>query len=261
MNQRGFALLAALWLTVALAIVAAAGLSVGRIGLTTTQNRQALLRAGWAAEACLAILEAQYTEHSSVRRLDTTDLGQGTWCTARLDEPAARLNVNLASREQLSALLGGEELADTIIARREQARSPDPAALADLPGFDSATVARLIPITTTVGDGRLDLNTAPRELLALLPGLGPEAIERILARRAAGRPIESLEAFAAELSPEGRAPLAAAWSTLEQASALAPPLFEGVFAGGVRGLPTIETRRMLLIPVDSRLAIVRRVLE
>jgi type II secretory pathway component PulK len=261
MNQRGFALLAALWLTVAFAIVAAAALAVGRTGLATAQNRLALLRAGWAAEACHAILEAQYSEDPRVRALDSTDLGQGTWCTARLDEPAAKLNLNLASREQLSAVLGREDLADTIMARRQSSPIPDPAALADLPGFDSATVTRLMPLTTAVGDGRLDLNSAPRELLALVPSLGPEAIETILARRATGRPIESLEAFAAELSPEGRAPLAVAWSTLVQATALAPPLFEGVFTGRVQGLSTIETRRMLLIPVGPHLAIVRRVVE
>jgi len=261
MNRRGFALLAALWLTVALTIVAATALAVGRTGLATSQNRLALTRAGWAAEACQAVLEARYAEHTTVRSLDTIDLGQGVWCTAQLDQPAARLNLNLASRAQLSTLLGSEPLADTLVARRDRSPLPDPAALVHLPGFDSATVARLLPFTTTVGDGRLDLNAAPRELLALVPGFGPEAVEATLARRATGRPIESLAALATLLSPEGQSQLGAVWSTLEHSTALAPTLFEGTFTGGVRGFQVSEARRTLLVPVGTRLAVVRRVVE
>jgi type II secretory pathway component PulK len=261
MNRRGFALLAALWLTVALAIVAVTALAIGRTGLSTTQNRVALTRAGWAAEACHAILEARYAEHQTVRSLDTIDLGQELWCTAHLDDPAARLNLNVATREQLTALLGTEALADTLIARRQQAPLPDPAALAVLPGFDAARIVRLLPLATTLGDGRIDLNAAPREILALVSGLGPEAIEVILAQRAAGRPFESLDALAAALSPEGRGPLGATWATLEQTTTTEPALFEGEFTGGIHGLAAIGSRRLLLVPAGTRLAVVRRVVE
>jgi general secretion pathway protein K len=135
------------------------------------------------------------------------------------------------------------------------------AELALIRGFDSVTVARLLPFVTTAGDGRIDLNSAAPEVLATLPGLGAEALSILARHHATGKPIESLESIASELSPMGQAALSTSWSELQQATVLAPTLFEAEFDGGVRGLRNIERRRALLVPVGIRLAVVRRFIE
>ncbi len=245
-HQRGFALLAALWLIVAMATVVAIALATGRTGLTASRNRIALTRAGWAAEACQAILDSRYAAHSETRLVDTVDLGEGLWCTGRLVEPESRLNLNLATQEQLMSLLGADSLAAALLDWRDPdtlARPSgaergwylahhllpprdgplaDPRELGRIRGFDSGTVARLVPLVTTTGEGRINLNTAPINLLAALPGLGAEARYFIEQRRASGRPFESLESLARALSPPGQARLAESWDALQQATTFAP---------------------------------------
>jgi len=283
--ERGFALLAALWLTVAMTAVVAVTLAAGRTGLRASQNRIALTRGAWAAEACHAILDDRYAGHSDLRRVDTVDLGNGLWCTARLEEPGARLNLNLATPDQLAALLGADSLVAALLDWRDPDTLPrpngaerawyqvhrltpprdgplgDPAELGRIRGFDSATVTRLLPLVTTLGDGRIDINSAPIELIAALPGLGGEAQSLIDRRHAIGRPIESLEALAGALSPAGQATLAESWSALQQATTFAPTLFEAEFDGGVRGTRVVEHRRDLLVPTGNRLAVIRRIVE
>jgi type II secretory pathway component PulK len=285
MNRGGFALLAALWLIVAITAVMAATLAGTRTGLTASQNRIALTRGGWAAEACGAILEARYSAHSNVRVIDTADLGEGLWCTGRLEEPADRVNLNVASSEQLRSLLESDSLSDALLdwrdpdtlARADGAeqrwylqhdRLPPrdgplaaPAELRLIRGFDSITVAKLLPFITTYGDGRIDLSTAPVEVIVTLPGLGAEAWSVLDHGRASGTPLDGLESLASALSPGGRALLLASQRELQQATTFAPALFEGTFAGGVRGLRIVGHRSALLVPVGTRLAILRRIVE
>ena len=53
MRRRGFALLAALWVTVALSAMALTGLLVARDVMNAAQNRIRLTRGRWRAEDCL----------------------------------------------------------------------------------------------------------------------------------------------------------------------------------------------------------------
>ncbi len=283
-DRRGFALLAALWLCVALTIVAATSLAIGHVGLSTTQNRLALTRGTWAAEACHAILDARYAADQHTRSVDTTDVGNGVWCTAELSEPATRLNLNLAAPAQLAVLLGADSLVDALLdwcdpdtlprpngAERgwylARGRQPprdgplsDPRELLLVKGFDSATVAHLLSLVTTLGDGRVDLNSASSQVLATVPGLGTEALGTIAYRRSAGRPLESIDALAGALSPAGRAQLSESWAALQQSVVTSPTLFAGHFHGGVRGLPVSAEVVELLVPDGARLAVVRRVM-
>src|SRR2546429_6423608 len=105
MSRRGFALLAVLWVLTALVVLAGAGFAVARTGSLTTRNRVLLARAGWAREACVEILLARYAQDPAIRRLDPVDLGRGSWCAAALEDPAARLNLNLADRDALLTML------------------------------------------------------------------------------------------------------------------------------------------------------------
>src|SRR6266853_1599085 len=91
MSSRGFALLAVLWTLAAVTVLTGAAISIARLGSETTRNRLLLARAGWAREACVEILLARYAQDPSVRALDTTDLGRGTWCQATLEDEGDKL--------------------------------------------------------------------------------------------------------------------------------------------------------------------------
>src|SRR6266540_5538711 len=106
-GERGFALLAVLWMLTALVLLAAAALAVARTGSQATRNRILLARAEWAREACGEILLRRWASPPAppTARLDSVDLGRGTWCTAALDDPSSRLNLNLADRAALVGVL------------------------------------------------------------------------------------------------------------------------------------------------------------
>src|SRR5574341_402389 len=112
MNRRGFALLATLWLVTALSVLGGVGLAIARTGSQATRNRILLARAGWAREACVEIMLARYARDPAVRSVPTVDLGRGTWCRARVEDPGAKLNVNAADSAALDRLLGRREGGD-----------------------------------------------------------------------------------------------------------------------------------------------------
>src|SRR5437879_1939393 len=128
MSRRGFALLAVLWVLTALSVLAGAGFVVARTGSLTTRNRVMLARAGWAREACVEILLARYGQDAAIRWLHPVDLGRGTWCAATLEDPAAKLNLNLAGREALVIALSAVNLGrsvDSLVDALLDWRDPD----------------------------------------------------------------------------------------------------------------------------------------
>jgi hypothetical protein len=244
MNRRGFALLTVLWLITALSAVVGLELATTRLGQRTTLNRIALTRGRWAAEACLAIVQARWTQH---RLADTAtiDLGRGTDCRWRIEDPTARINVNTAEREVLDLVAPH---ADSIIARRRMRLLAD---LSEMPGLD--------PVLVTIdGPGTVNLAAAPRPVLLALPGLSPEAVERLLARRAMGRPVGSLDELAGLLSPTGRDALLAHYAELARLATFAAPQLKITADGGVRGEPARSTIAIVVVPLPERLAVIRR---
>jgi type II secretory pathway component PulK len=57
-------------------------------------------------------------------------------------------------------------------------------ALREVPGIAFGDYARVAPYLTVASDGRINLNTAPVPVLRTLPGIGPDAAEAIVRRRA-----------------------------------------------------------------------------
>src|SRR5258705_10766181 len=100
MTRKGFALLTVLWLITTLSAVVGVALATTRLGQRVTLNRIALTRGRWAAEACLAIVQARWAQHR-VTDTATIDLGRGMRCAWRIEDPTARVNVNTAEREVL----------------------------------------------------------------------------------------------------------------------------------------------------------------
>jgi general secretion pathway protein K len=281
----GFALLAVLWVVAALTVLSSAALAVARTGSDATRNRTVLARAGWAREACVEILLARFAQHGDIERADTIDLGRGTWCVAELENPAAKLNVNLADRDQLVRVLTEvgiraaaiDSLVDALLDWRDAdtitrplgAETPanrngplaDIAELRYVRGFGDTLTQRLSTYLTTRGTGAIDLTAAPRAVLMAVPGISEEMIVQLLARRGAVRSARSVDELAALLSPSARKTLYASYPEFVRATAFGPPQLLAIAEGGVHGTHLVARVTLTAIPTGSRLAIIRRETE
>jgi type II secretory pathway component PulK len=259
--KKGFALLAVLWTIAILGTVVGLAMASTRLGHQTTLNRILLARGRWAAEACLAIAQARWAQ-GKLADTATIDLGRETRCAWRLDDPTAGINVNTAEREMLSAVSRQLSASDSFVAhlleRRRHAPLFDVSELASLPGYEQ----RLTPFITVDGPGTVNVSAAPGPVLAALPGLTPEAVERLLARRAQGRPISSLDGLVAELSGPAQAALLARYPDLARLITFTSPQLRltglgWVGSSGVGG-SLRSTIELLVVPLPERLAVIRR---
>jgi type II secretory pathway component PulK len=245
-HERGFALLTVLWLITALSAVVGVALATTRLGQRTTLNRVALTRGRWAAEACLAIVQARWTQH---RLTDTAtiDLGRGTRCDWRIEDPTARVNVNTAEREVLDQVTRS---ADSIVARRHVRPLGD---LNEMPDLDPG-------LLTIDGPGTVNLSAASRQVLMALPGLSAEAVDRLLARREVGRPVASLDDLAGLLSPGARDVLLARYADLARLATFTAPQLKITAEGGIGAELPRATIAVVVVPLPERLAVIRRLM-
>ena len=261
MNQRGFALLAVLWVVTALTALTGAGILVARLGSETTRNRILLARAEWAREACGEILLARFALDPTIRDLGTIDLGRKTWCRASLEDPTAGLNLNTADREALTLLFKAvgvqEALAESVIVQRARGTLYD---VRQVPGIDSAVATRLIPFVTVRGTGAVNVNAAPPKVLRTLPGITEEGVF-VLTTRRASRPLHSADELAGLLSRSSRAIFLSSYAEFVRAAAFDPPQLIATLEGGVHGTPIVARATLTAVPVPNRLAIIRRETE
>jgi general secretion pathway protein K len=282
MNRRGFALLTVLWVVAALSGMVGATLALARTGVNASRNRITLTRAAWAREACAEIVLGQYHHDSVVRGVDTTDLGRGAWCRAELSNTGAKLDLNHASPAALGSVLQNDTLLDALLDWRDaddiarplgteaewyrnaQRRVPRNGPLADVGeltlvrGFDSSRVAQLTRLLSTDGTEQLDINAAPPELLATLPGLTAEAVEALLSWRSNGQRIEGAEQLIALLSPAARETLLQHYQEFTRQVVYTEPRITAVVEGGVRGALPTAIAVLTLVPAAQRLAVVER---
>jgi type II secretory pathway component PulK len=185
-DRRGFALLAVLWVTVALASLVAGAAAHARAGRDGATARIGRVQARWAADGCLAAARAGLERAARSGRAflappaDTIAFANGAVCVLDALDPSARLHADSASAAQLALL-------DSVLSAERR----DPATHREA-------------FLTHDGDGRLNLNTAPPEVLATLPGIGAEALRVIRSERAWGRSISDIGALAGRLSPAAR---------------------------------------------------------
>ena len=282
MNCRGMALLATLWLLAALSAVAGTALALARFDHGAALNRIALARGRWAAEGCLALLQSSLSRDSALRGIDSTDLGQGTWCRATIEDPDARLSLDHSAPEVLDALFGDHGLTAAYLDWTDADDTPraggaesdwyrragrplprnapiaDPDELLRIAGFDSAIVARIRPLVTLHGSGRLDVNAAPREVVALLPGFGPAAVELLMQRRAEGRAPAGLDDLIGELPPSLRAPILARYGEVQGMVSFSPTKLLVHLEGHVPEAAIVARPTVVTIPVPGHLAIMAR---
>jgi general secretion pathway protein K len=282
MKRRGFALLTVLWMIAVVGSVVAGSLQLASEGAATSLNRVTLARAGWAREACLEILLSRFAGDVTTRVVDSVDLGRGTWCRAQLEDTGARLDLNHAAPDALRLLLGNDSLVDALLDWRDPDDLPRPhgaeaewygahrkplprngpfvavAELARVRGFDGVEIRRWESLLTTDGSGRVNLNSAPPEVLQTLPGFGPEAVSVATRLRLAGEAIAGTDRFLALLSPEARSVLMGSYQEFSRQVAYEPSRFEASVVGGVSGRKPLSRTSITLVAVGSRLAVIRR---
>jgi general secretion pathway protein K len=283
-SRRGFALLAVLWTLTAMTVLTGTAITVARLGSTTTRNRVLLARAGWAREACVEIVQARYAQDPSIRRVDSVDLGRNTWCAATLEDPSVKLNLNVADRAALVTVLQSvihrsgavDSLVDALLDWRDPDAVPRPfgdessgnrnGPLADawelryVRGFSDSLVKSLTAYLTTRGSGAINVNAAPPEVLATLPGMTEETVRMLIMHRG-DAPLPNPDVLAALLSPSARRMLLASYPEFVRSAAFASPQLIGIVTGGVRGTPLVARVTLSLIPVAGRLAVIRRETE
>ena len=284
MTRRGFALLAVLWTLAAVSTLAGVAITTASLGSATTRNRVLLARAGWAREACAEILEARYAQGTSIRAMDTVDLGRGTWCSATIEDPSVKLNLNLADRAALVSVLQTvvsrsgtvDSLVDALLDWRDPDREPRPfgdepatarnGPLADIwelrhvRGFSDSLVASLAFLLTTRGTGAINVTAAPPQVLATLPGMTDETVQVLTMKRASAR-IPNADALVGLLSPGARAALLGSYPEFARAAVFAPPLLVAVVTGGVHRTSLVARVTITAVPVAGRLAVIRRETE
>jgi len=284
MSRRGFALLAVLWTLTAITMLTGAAMVVARLGSTTTRNRVLLTRAGWAREACTEILQARYAQDPFVRRLDSVDLGRNTWCSAVLEDPSMKLNLNLSDRAALVTVLRSvvhpSTRVDSLVDALLDWRDPDAiprlfgdessgsrnGALADVwelhyvRGFTDSLVGSLARFLTTRGTGAINLNAAPPKILATLPGTTEETVRMLIMHRRE-TPIPNADVLAGLLSPSARRALLASYPEFVRSAVFTAPQLVGTVTGGVHGTRLVARVTLTMVPVAGRLAVIRRETE
>lgn len=110
-----------------------------------------------------------------------------------------RVNVRTATREQLTTAFGStfttQEI-DAIIARRTATPFTSPAYLLEVPGLSREKVAQVYDLLTasteTTAPGLINLNTAPAEVLAALPGMDAALAQAVVQRRSEQGPFKTV---------------------------------------------------------------------
>jgi general secretion pathway protein K len=293
-RRNGYALLAALWVIVALSAMALTGLLVARDVVSGTQNRIALMRGRWRAEDCLERARTVIDDALSGRvaggwaSLDrivaVAPAVTAAACDVALVPAGIAVDLNVADGEQLLAMLRvlgiGEPRADSMVDALLDWRDAD-----DIPrplgaeqdwyraqgrftprngpfanarelrrvrGFDESVLPdSILTAVFTVEPGRIVWSRAPLAVLASLPGIGEEALARLVERRARGVAVD-INALSADLSPSGRQLLASRYGDLERLTTDGPDAW--ILTARGNGY-AIEVR---LAPAGTRAAIVRR---
>lgn len=210
-----------------------------------------------------------------------------TECNVSLRPAGVALDLNAVNRESLYALLRAlgtgperaDSLADALLDWRdgdgvprpygverpwyeERARRPprdgpfaDPRELRYVRGF-----ATFPGIDTVLGvePGRISLEHAPRAVLAALPGMSAEVVDRILDRRRRGVPVGDLASITSALSTPARDSLIARYADLARSTTTDPDAWVAISRATHGGLPLTAAVELRLVRAGNRVAIVRR---
>ncbi len=213
-GERGFVLIAVLWMALGLALGAAGFLDTARRDGLRTRAEIDTARADELATSALNLALADLgrpegTPETARARRDGSPtvvaLPDGT-ALYRIRDERGKLSLAATPPEILQRLVDALDrpgrdavdaagLADRILARRDGLfGDPAPATrLIGEAGGDAATAALLAAhLSPFVFEPRVNPRTAPRAVLEAIPGMTAGDVEAILARRAEGRPLPPL---------------------------------------------------------------------
>ena len=259
MKERGFVLLAVLWVLVVAGALALAAGAEARLTTQATANRVALTRARWAAEACLAIAEERGSQ-------DSVALGGEISCSVRVEDvgsryPLARLDSTRWTR-LLKAVgvfrLRADTLGGRLAAAQHAGRLEHVEQLADRAWLTVTEQELLSEVVTADGPGTVNVNAAPLPVLVALPGLGNRAAQAFLRRRERGPPIRELSDVLADLHAAARDSLLAAYADLVALTTTRTTLIRLDARGWVGSRNPGVTLEVFAVPTAERLAIVGR---
>jgi general secretion pathway protein K len=296
-NRRGFVLLAVLSAMVGLAALVLVISLAGREAQASARNRVNIVRAAWLAEGCAeraraAIAHALNTGDEGVevwRSVDTV-VARSPWidsCDVVLRPAGVRLNINAVDAEQLRALLTalgvGSGQADSLIGALLDWRDADDilsprgaesdwyvaqgvapprnapfGAIEEIERVRGVKGVAGLDSLLDVDSARVYLSRAPWPVLASLPGVGAEALERLLERRSFGQPVGDLMSFAAALSTQARERFLERYHELSRLTTSDPDAWVLTSVGRSGNPPVASTLELRLVRAGSQPAIVRQ---
>ena len=281
-NRRGFVLLTVLWATAIASLLAAEVLALARHAIQLSSNRASQRRGAWARDACEELLAHRFAKDSVLLGLDTVELGGGLWCRASVEDPDARIDLNLANDSVLRAVVvedsllaalrdwqdsdtreragGAEALWYRSLGRLEPRNAPLESVLElrRVHGFEADGVERMAPLLTVDGTGRVNLNRAPASVLGLLPFLTPEVVRLIVARQRSRQPLAGPEDLLALLPPFARMRATADYPGVLRAVSFQTERVLVVSEGGRRSAQPVAHALSLYAAAGRRLALLRR---
>lgn len=228
-ERGGFALLSVLWVVMALStlmLTAVVPLSVAR---QSAENRAALIRARWAARACLDLHRVRSAAGRRPAPLDSIALGPTVWCRLSSERPDERVNPNHTDSVGLARALGDPNLAAAVLDWLDSDNTPrDGGAERDwyrargrptprngpfaharemglVRGFEATAPHELDAAFTVAGDGSVSPNRAPRWALESISGLPRNLIPGIMTARRS-QTFENAEQVVAILGTEPTIP-------------------------------------------------------
>ena len=227
MSRDGYALLSVLWLVVLLGTLIGTGTSLVVVNHLEGENRLHLVRAKWAAVACLELAKARFSSRGLGVAVDSVTLGGDLWCSGDGINPDVRINPNLGDSLGLIRVLGDvgavaslldwideddhprEAGAESEWYRHRGRRLPRNGPLANarelihVRGFENTSLADAEQLFTTRGDGRVAPGRASLKVLESV-SLLPRQVARRIARfpDSTLTPAAVVEAMGVELTTE-----------------------------------------------------------
>jgi len=207
--QRGFVLLTVLWMGLGLLLAASTYLVTQRQAALSTRAEVETTRAVELARSAVnvALADLGRIGEDQPRSLRdgtpiTITMAEGR-ATYRIWDEGGKLDINHAPAELLGPALqrlgdasgidafDAVTIAQALIVQRDDRQSeivnrPIPQLLADLGLPQDASLRARKVLTTYNGSTQVNPQTAPAELLAAIPGLGPSDVATIIDRRRAG---------------------------------------------------------------------------
>lgn len=197
MRNKGLALIVVLWIMMILEVVIGSFIYLSRLQTKIAGYHErelknfALAKAG--VERAIAFLYSREKlrgtkEHfpEVCRAIFSGSLVEGEYAVRIVNEES-KLNINVCPREQLARLFALNEiqnkelLLDFIFKWRGQHKGF--AALSQLllgKSLNKQALEKIAEIVTIYGEGKININTAPAQVLEVLPGLNREKIQRIM---------------------------------------------------------------------------------